>query len=166
MSPDTHTLIRDYYENHRDELLIFVSRRLGGLACAEDVVQDVFVRLLTSDQLISEVTLPALVHTIARRLMIDLYRRRFFRREFEQYFAAVASVETSGDAVVYEHELLGRVERCISRLPEPCRVVYRMHLFGGMKVSEISQRLGQGYKSVEKRLGMARKEVRRRLAAG
>ena len=166
MSSNTRILIRNYYENHRDELLLFVSRRLGGLACAEDVVQDVFVRLLTSNQLISEVSLPALVHTIARRLVIDLYRRRFFRREYENYYAAITSIESSGEAVVYERELIDRVERCICRLPENCRVICRMHMFEGMKVSEISQHLGQGYKSVEKHLGIARKEVRRRLATG
>jgi RNA polymerase sigma-70 factor (ECF subfamily) len=35
-----------------------------------------------------------------------------------------------------------------------------MHIYGGMKVGEISQTLGEGYKSVEHRLGVARKALR------
>jgi RNA polymerase sigma-70 factor (ECF subfamily) len=35
-----------------------------------------------------------------------------------------------------------------------------MHIYGGMKVAEISQTLGEGYKSVEHRLGTARKTIR------
>ena len=37
------------------------------------------------------------------------------------------------------------------------------YLKPGMKVAEISERLGEGYKSVEHRLGAARKAVRRQL---
>ena len=62
-------VIETYYTVHRDELLAFVSSRLGGSDEAEDIVQNVFLRLLTSDKLITEITLPALVYTITRHLI-------------------------------------------------------------------------------------------------
>lgn len=49
------------------------------------------------------------------------------------------------------------------RMPENCRMIYRLHIYEGMKVSEISQQLGEGYKSVEHRLGTARKVMRQYL---
>ena len=64
-----HALITDYYISHRDELLAFVSSRLGRSDFAEDIVQNVFLKLLTTDKMISEVTLPSLVYTIARNLI-------------------------------------------------------------------------------------------------
>ena len=162
-----HLIITNFYTLHRDELLTYVSSRLGGqTALAEDLVQDVFTRLLTSDKMITEVTLPALVYTIARNLIADYYRHHAIRREFAEHFAHASAMETSFESTFYAHELYLRVEHCIDRLPENCRTVYRMHIYEGMKVSEISLRLGEGYKSVEYRLGAARKEVRRRLAAG
>ena len=42
-------LITDYYIAHRDELLAYASSRLGDSMEAEDVVQNVFLRLLTTD---------------------------------------------------------------------------------------------------------------------
>ena len=60
-------------------------------------------------------------------------------------------------------EITERLERGLSRLPENCREIYRLHVFGDMKVSEISQQLGEGYKSVENRLGLARKAIRQYL---
>ena len=54
-------------------------------------------------------------------------------------------------------------ENGLARLPENCREVYRLHIYGGMKVSEISQQLNEGYKSVENRLGTARKAIRQYL---
>ena len=68
--------LTNYYVTHRDELLAYVSSRLGNSVEAEDLVQNVFLRLLTSDKMITEITLPALVYTIARNLINDYYRRR------------------------------------------------------------------------------------------
>ena len=56
-----------------------------------------------------------------------------------------------------------RLERGLARLPKNCREVYRLHVYDGMKVSEISQQLNEGYKSVENRLGIARKAIRQYL---
>ena len=47
------SIIADYYANHYDELKEFVISRLQVVDEAEDIVQDIFVRLLQSDQMIS-----------------------------------------------------------------------------------------------------------------
>ena len=63
--------LTNYYITHRDELLAYVSSRLGNSVEAEDLVQNVFLRLLTSDKMITDITLPALVYNIARNLIAD-----------------------------------------------------------------------------------------------
>ena len=155
-----HQLITDYYIAHRDELLAFVSSRLGGSDLAEDIVQNVFLRLLTTGKMISEVTLPCLVYTVARNLISDYYRRHATFEEYEHYIKGVCSTEISTDSIFSVREVMEGLERGLARLPENCREVYRLHVYGGMKVSEISLRLGEGYKSVEHRLGTARKAMR------
>ena len=50
-------------------------------------------------------------------------------------------------------------------IPEHCRNIYRMHILGGMRVSEISEQTGEKYKTVENRLGLARKQMRNYLRA-
>ena len=155
-----HQLITDYYIAHRDELLAFVSSRLGGSDLAEDIVQNVFLRLLTTEKMISEVTLPCLVYTVARNLISDYYRRHATFEEYEHYIKGVCSTEISTDSIFSIREVMEGLERGLARLPENCREVYRLHVYGGMKVSEISLRLGEGYKSVEHRLGTARKAMR------
>lgn len=158
-------LLETYYAAHRDELLIFVSSRLGGSYIAEDIVQDVFMRLMASDRLITETTLPCLVYTVARRLICDYYRRRITREEYEHFIKHNEYDETSTESVVSVRELTERLERGLARIPENCREIYRLHIYDGMKVSEISEQLGEGYKSVEHRLGTARKEMRHYLSA-
>ena len=68
-------LITDYYIAHRDELLAYASSRLGDSMEAEDVVQNVFLRLLTTDKMISATTLPAFVYTMLSHQLLDYFRR-------------------------------------------------------------------------------------------
>lgn len=157
--------IASYYTSHRDELLAFVSSRLGGSSEAEDIVQNVFLRLLTSDKMITEVTLPALVYTIAQRLIIDYYRRRTTFEQYEHYLKNTDGIDDSVESILSIREITEQLERGLARVPENCREVYRLHIYGGMKVAEISKTLGEGYKSVEYRLGTARKAVRQMVTA-
>ena len=145
-----HQLITNYYIAHRGELLAYASSRLCGNDLAEDIIQDVFLKLLTTDKLLSEVTLPALVYTILRNLINDYYRCHAVYEQYEHYIKGTCSEGTSMES--------------LARVPENCREVYRMHIYDGMKVSEISRQLGEGYKSVEYRLGTARKVVRAYLS--
>ena len=155
--------LTNYYITHRHELLVYASSRLGNSVEAEDLVQNVFLRLLTSDRMITEVTLPALVYTIARNLITDFYRRRTHFDDYEHYLKNTDSIEESAESILSIRDITEQLERGLARVPENCREIYRLHIYGGMKVAEISQRLGEGYKSVEHRLGAARKAVRQQL---
>ena len=158
-----HTLISNYYIAHRDELLAYVCSRLGDSCQAEDIVQNVFLRLLTSDKLISEVTLPALVFAMTRNLVYDYYRHHTAVEQYEHYIKGVCSELTSDESILSAREVMEQLEQGLARLPENCREIYRLHIYDGMKVGEISRELGEGYKSVEHRLGAARKAMRHYL---
>ena len=121
--------------------------------------------------MISEVTMPALVYTVTRNLVTSYYRRRYHHEQFEHYIkrkeeSVVRSLETgdrSPESVFSAREIIEQLERGLARLPENYREIYRLHIYDGMKTSEISQQLQENYKSVENRLGVARKAIRQYL---
>ena len=156
-------ILTNYYVTHRDELLAYVSSRLGNSVEAEDLVQNVFLRLLTSDKMITDITLPALVYTTTRNLIADFYRRRTHFEAYEHYLKNTDSIDDSTESVLSIRDITEQLERSLARVPENCREIYRLHIYDGMKVAEISEYLGEGYKSVEHRLGTARKMVRQHL---
>ena len=158
-----HTLITNYYIAHRDELLAYAVSRLGDSCLAEDIVQNVFLRLLTSDKVISAVTLPALVFAMTRNQVYDYFRHHIAVEQYEHYIKGVCSELTTDESILSERDVMEQLERGLARLPENCREIYRMHIYDGMKVGEISRALGEGYKSVEHRLGSARKAMRHYL---
>ena len=158
-------LIEQFYRDHRDELLTFVGSRLGGNAClAEDMVQELFLRLLADEhRVIMPESFSSLAFTMARNLVADHYRRLFYQRLHAQRMQADCQDTYSIEPAVYARNMVACIERRLNRLPQSTAEVYRLHLYGGMKVSEISTHLQQDYKAVEYRLGQARREVRKLL---
>lgn len=152
-----------YYEAHRGELAKFVAARNIGSMEAEDIVHDAFVRMLTSDRMITPATLPCLMHTVLRHLIADRFRHKAVENEYEHYIGGRAAAAASAESVYSAREITARMEHCLARLPENCRETYRLHIYGGMKAAEISSATGVGYRSVEHRLGIARKSVRKYL---
>ena len=159
------TIIGAYYQCHRDEIVDFVATRIKDRDEAQDIVQNLFLRLLSGHQLTTEQTLPCLVYTMARHLVADYYRRRRVYEEYEHYIRRSDDCDETMESVFSARQIMERMEHSLARLSEECREVYRLHIYGGMKVSEISQQLNVGYKKVENQLGLARKTVRQHLRA-
>jgi RNA polymerase sigma-70 factor (ECF subfamily) len=105
-----------------------------------------------------------LVYTLARHAVADYYRKRRVYEEYEHYIKKSDST-TEMESVISAQQLIERMEHSLARLSEECRTVYRLHIYNGMKVSEISQQLSLPYKQVENRLGVVRKTVRQQLKA-
>ena len=143
--------------------MAYAVSRLGDSCLAEDIVQNVFLRLLTSDKVISAVTLPALVFAMTRNQVYDYFRHHIAVEQYEHYIKGVCSELTTDESILSAREVMEQLERGLARLPENCREIYRLHIYDGMKVGEISRELGEGYKSVEHRLGAARKAIRQYL---
>ena len=160
---NSHEIIADYYRCHRDEIVNFITMRINDREEAQDMVQNLFLRLLKGCQLITEQTLPCLVYTIARHLMADYYRRRHVYEEYEHYIHRGDEAIDSLESVLSAKQIVERMEYSLARLPEECRRVYRLHIYGGMRTGEISKKLNINYKKVENRLGQARKVVRHHL---
>lgn len=164
-SPENCQLLSEYYSRHYAEVRSFIAKRTGCDDVADDLTQDVFERLLNFGSMITAITLPSLVYTIARNKVCDFWRHRRSVCEYEHIVANGVSAGTSRqsdspESVYSVNEILSQLEQGMSQLSAPQRIVYQMNLLEGMRVSEISKALGMKYKSVEHRLGDARKFVR------
>lgn len=159
---NNNQLISNYYAAHRDELLSFIAVRITNAVEAEDLVQDIFLRLLRGHHLITPDTLPALIYTMARHAVSDYYRRRRIYEEYEHYIKCADSTSEI-ESLISARQLMERMERSLARLPKTCCEIYRLHIYDGMKVSDIARELSLPYKQVENRLGQARKAVRQQL---
>jgi len=162
---NNNTLLSNYYTQHRAEIVGFIAMRTKDAELAQDMVQDLFLRLLSSHCLITPQTLPHLIYTMARHAVADYYRRWRVAEEYEHYIHHSNEADDSMESVFSAQQIMERMEHSMARLSEECRTIYRLHIYDGMKVGEISKELALPYKQVENRLGQARKTVRRQLRA-
>lgn len=157
-----NNLIAEYYSQHYEEIRTFVASRMQSAYETEDVVQTIFYRLLRTDKMITPITLPCLVYTIAKNLICDYWRRRQFERDNEHALLrgdGVASGFDDTEIVCSMHELNELLENGIAMLKDKQQYIYRLSI-EGMPMREIASQLDMKYKKVERRLGIARKEMR------
>lgn len=87
MKPTTVTqqqMIADFYKEYQVKLVNFAVARLGNWQEAEDLVQDVFVKLMTYDGIINKTTIRSFVFTITNHEIMNILRRRACRHKVEE----------------------------------------------------------------------------------
>ena len=124
-SMNNQQLISNYYAQHRDEIVSFIAVRIADADEAQDRVQDIFLQLLRRHQLITPITLPSLVYTMARHEVVDHFRHRRVYEEYEHYIQRGDNTENM-ESVVSARLLMERMERSLARLPEACARIYRL----------------------------------------
>jgi len=160
-------------ERYRAPLMAFFLRRLSDRAEAEDLVQEVFVRMVArgaSDDIRSA---DAFVFAIAGNLLRDRARLRTTRS-----VAAHDPLDPAADGAdenLVEHStpdrvLLGRerlalVQRALGELPERTRNIFVLYRMENMRRRDIAMLYGITVSAVEKHIAKALDHLMRRLEA-
>lgn len=135
----------------RGKLLTIARSYLGDATLqAEDVVQDVFIRLW---QMRGRVTTPAgpLATVMVRNLCIDQLRMR--QRESE----ACALADFSADS---RAQMMDKVLDSVGSLPPTLQTVFRLRHIEGKEISEIASATESTEQAVRKALSRARMAIR------
>ena len=134
---------------------------------AEDVVQDVFVRVLEHyDSLPAVRDLRVWLVRIAWNLAIDR-KRRIRPGQLDEAFAqTLAAQNLPADIAFDEARRIALVLAEIERLPKSERHVLLLSAIEEMETSEIAQVLGRSESAVRALLFRARSRLRRRLEKG
>ena len=135
----------------------YVRRRVGHPPDAEDVLQDIFVRLLGSDGPNEASKLLPWAFSVARNRVIDFYRERG-----RQLAWADGAVESDGpERDETRLDLRDALTSLMSRLPEHDQEALRMVDLGGMSQKDYARSLGLRYVTAKSRVQRARKRLRR-----
>lgn len=144
---------QELYRRHRTAVYHLAISYLHDTAAAEDILQDVFVALLESEQ--------PLRHP--RAWLLTATRHRCLNRLRDTRFETVCETlpETAdngeqGDAVF--------VEQLLCLLSEEERRAFTLHYLDGFRYREIAQGLGLPVGTVQSRCHTARKKLKKALA--
>ncbi len=159
-------LIAEVYRSSRAALCGYVYKCIGSRADAEDLVQEVFVRLLEYTTLLNETTVLRLVYSIARNRVVDYLRRHARSRAASDYFfvhARRASCDTEERVAL--SELLALEQDQLTRMSSRRSQVYALCVHDGCTVDETAGNLALSRRTVENHLFAARQQMRVALRA-
>ena len=158
-------MIANFYTVHHAELVNFATSRLGNREESEDLVQDVFIKMMSFEGMINKETIKSFAFTIAANKIKDHLRRRIFRHKMEENAKYEMELQHSHvERVVEYYDTLRMVNDSMVRLSPACAKVYRMSLFEDMTTGDIAQEMNVSKRTVESQLFTSRKQVRAMLS--
>ena len=170
---ETETGLAGLYELHRAELLRFLVARTGDPAEAEDVVQELWLKL-GSVQTGPIANGRSYLFRMAHNLVLDRVRERGRRSAREKSWSEaehgpappsgeVADMRENIEQEMEAREQVARLASAIANLPEGAQRVLRMHKIEELSHGEIAARLGISKSGVEKHMAVAMKYLRQML---
>ncbi len=150
-------------------LLRFFERRVKSREDAEELTQEVFVRLLRRPDIEHVANIEGFVFITAANLLKDYYRGR--TRRGASRTESIDGVDLESPApnprkIVEDRAELRVLLKAIEELSPKCRAVFVLHRLEEIPHAEIARRMGISVSMVEKHIAAALVQLRKRLKDG
>jgi RNA polymerase sigma-70 factor (ECF subfamily) len=151
------------FRAHYAGMASFVQRFVRSPDVAEELVQDLFLKLWAKREQLSEIeTFRTYLFRAARNHALNYLRRQKLERRWQEEHVddEEAASTPLADEDASEHEVAAAVREAIDRLPPRCREVFLLSRDGGLTYAEIARTLDISVKTVETQMGRALKSLR------
>ena len=159
---------------HEKPVWNFIRRFVGDPTTAEDLLQEVFLRVVKSaDEWRGSAKFSTWLYTIARNLTVDHARRAVHRDTTSldgperaapsDLHDRVASVAPAADSLVADRQTKARIDDAIAALPAEQREVFLMREVMEMPFAEIATAVGASEPTVKSRMRYALEKLRAAL---
>lgn len=149
----------------RDKLYRYALRFVQAPEAAEDVVQDVMVKLWQKrDEMAQVENIDAWLMVLTRNRSLDMLRTQKAPHVPVDEAASLKDRAPIADRQLEQADLLAQVRRCMDDLPEKPRTVLHLREIEQMTYEEIVQATGYTLEDVKVTLFRARKHIQRLLA--
>lgn len=150
------------WETFSGPLHRFIRRRVHDPYSAEDILQDVFLKIHTRiDSLHQQDRIASWIYQITRNAIADYYRAQ---RPTAELAETLAAPETPANDDVVQ-ELLPCVAAMVQELPEAYREALRLTEYQGLSQKALSERLGISFSGAKSRVQRARAKIKEQLLA-
>lgn len=175
MTAEQDQRVSEVVKRERSRLLNFIRRRVPDPVDAEDILQDVFYRLVEANRLLMPIEhVTGWLYRVARNRITDLFRKRE-----PENFGDLAAVDEEGELADFEdllpsadagpeatyarNVLLNELEDALEELPEEQREVFVAHEFEGRSFKQIAEETGMNVNTLLARKRYAVLHLRERL---
>jgi RNA polymerase sigma-70 factor (ECF subfamily) len=160
--------LAEAYRRHAGPVCALARRLLGGQTQAEEIVQEVFLRLWNSpDRFDPERgSLRSYLLAQAHSRSVDVLRSEASRRHREQRdHRATPAVDYDLEREMWDLSMAEQVRQALSSLPPGEREAIELAYFGGRTYREVAAQLGEAEGTVKSRIRSGLRRLRGELTA-
>jgi len=159
--PQPDSSFAEEIESHREPLRAYLIKQFPTLEDVDDIVQESYARLLKAHAKGQVKEPKALLYTISRNTVYDLFRRKKvvqFESLTQNPCSSVLDGRDDVDESVSLREEINLLVRGVETLPARCRQVMTLRMVYGFTQKEIAEELGIAANTVKAQLakGMRR----------
>jgi RNA polymerase sigma-70 factor, ECF subfamily len=160
------------YQRHRLPLYRFLLRQVGNAASAEELFQDLWMRVVNSrGRYEARAKFTSWVYAIAHNRLMDFYRangRASFlsHEESESVLEDLPAAEIDADLRLDRKRAVERLLAALAGLPDAQREAFLLQQEGEMSIEEIAAATGVGPETAKSRLRYAVAKLRASLGKG
>ena len=150
----TESWFKGVFDENYEYIRNYLFYLSGDIKLAEDLVQDVFMRLWEKRNSVKNESVRAFLFTIARNNFLKNRRQHKYDLKFRStYFEQTE--HKSPEYLMELKEFDRKLQKTIAGMPEKCRVIYLMNRIDEMTYAEIAGSLKVSVKAVEKQMSKA-----------
>lgn len=153
------------YDLYRNRVFSIAWKFAGSRALAEDIMQDVFIRLWMQREKLSDIhSFDAYLNVVTRNHVFNYLRKLAIEESFLRNLSVKEEVHMQAgfDNVAY-NELKGALDKAVSLLPPQQKKVYLLSRMEGLKYEEISTCLNISRSAVKSHIVEARRFIKNYL---
>ena len=162
--PDLNEQFEQLYAQYADDVLRMAYFYLADQQKAEDVCQDVFVKLYTRGEAIAPGREKAWLLRVTVNCCRDLWRSAWLKRVV--LGAPTLDIMPAQEESIEQREEKAELMRAVQKLPAPFKETILLHYYQDMGISEIAQMLNLPEGTISSRLSRARKKLESLLKEG
>ena len=158
------------YRRHRGPLYRFLLRQVGEPAAAEELFQDVWMRVIDSrERYQPRARFTSWVYAIAHNRLMDHYRasgraKFLAQEESEDALENLPAVDLPPEAMIDRKRSAARLLDALALLPEVQREAFLLQQEGDLSIEEIGAVTGVGRETAKSRLRYALAKLRTELS--
>jgi len=154
----------EIYNRHWHKLYNVAVRVLKSQEEAEEILQDIFLKLWIRREEIKVLNLSNYLISSVKKKIIDSIRSKIVQQKYWIYYKQFMpqSVEETESTVVF-NELNNEIQHAIQQLPKKSQQVFRLNRLEGRSVSEIADFLKLSERAIEYHLTKSLKQLRAHL---
>ena len=152
-------LLESIWKEHHDQLLQFINKRVRNKEESEDILQEVFIKILSKiDTLKDSSKLQSWIYQMTRNAITDYFRKK---KNFEPESELVEINDESDQNAM--NQATGWIGYYVNALPDNYREALVLYEMKGLSQKEVADQLGLSYSNARSRVQRGRQLLKKNL---